>query len=258
MICAVSGFLSFLCCRVVKLMCDNATVVSQIKEEGGTKSFQLTHLTIRLLKSCKRMHIIFIPVHKLGIRIVQSWRFVVSRQDTANEMVNQPMASESSFQPMGNTMDRSFCNPCQQKLHHFAITISGSPNDLWRFIVITVVTAQNDLHLHNIQYMIPPVLVKIHLSHRLIVILIAPNQMTANSSCAAFRWRIWHTDLPDFSSTCMETLFQTQGCDEWVAGLMTTTFLSIIHQFIRKSQAVICTVFSLQESQHVQQQIYTV
>ena len=45
------------------LMCDNATVVSYIKQEGGTKSFRLT---IRLLKFCDHKGIVIVPVHLPG------------------------------------------------------------------------------------------------------------------------------------------------------------------------------------------------
>ena len=43
---AVKGFLNHLHGRVVCLMCDNVTVVLYIKQEGGTRSFRLTQLTI--------------------------------------------------------------------------------------------------------------------------------------------------------------------------------------------------------------------
>ena len=71
-ICMVCWFLPYLYCRVVHLVCSNSTVVSYIKQEGRTKSFQLTHLTIRLLKLCGRKSIVLIPVYIPGIQNVHA------------------------------------------------------------------------------------------------------------------------------------------------------------------------------------------
>ena len=67
---AVTGFLPQLKSWVVRLMCDNAVVVSYIAREGGTKSFRLTRLTIRLLKFCDRKGITLVPVNLPGSRNV--------------------------------------------------------------------------------------------------------------------------------------------------------------------------------------------
>ena len=64
--CAICGFLNKLHGHVVRLMCDNATVVSYLKQECGIKSFRLTRLTIRLLKFCDRKGIVIVPVHLPG------------------------------------------------------------------------------------------------------------------------------------------------------------------------------------------------
>ena len=62
--------------KVVRLMCDNTTEVSYVKQEGETKSFRLIHLTIRFLKFCEQMSILVIPVHIPGIA---TYRPMVSR-----------------------------------------------------------------------------------------------------------------------------------------------------------------------------------
>ena len=47
---AVRNFLPHLRSRVVRLMCDNAVTVAYIKNEGGTRSYTLMQMTIRLPK----------------------------------------------------------------------------------------------------------------------------------------------------------------------------------------------------------------
>ena len=49
---AMKAFLPHLRSRVVRLMCDNAVTVAYIKNEGGTRSYTLMQLTLRLLKWC--------------------------------------------------------------------------------------------------------------------------------------------------------------------------------------------------------------
>ena len=49
---ALNALLSQVRHTVVRLMCDNSTVVAYIRNEGGTRSFRLTRLTIRLLQFC--------------------------------------------------------------------------------------------------------------------------------------------------------------------------------------------------------------
>ena len=56
---------------MVCLIGDNAAVVSYIKQEGLTKSFRLTRLTIRLLKFCYRKGIVIVPVHLPGCCNIQ-------------------------------------------------------------------------------------------------------------------------------------------------------------------------------------------
>ena len=69
---AVRAFLPHLRSWVVCLMCDNAVTVADIKNEGGTRSFTLMQLMIRLLKWCNRKAIKLVPVHLPGVRNIQA------------------------------------------------------------------------------------------------------------------------------------------------------------------------------------------
>ena len=69
---AVRDFLPHLRSRVVRLMCDNAVTVAYIKNEGGTRSYTLMQLTLRLLKWCDRKVITLVPVHQPGVHNVQA------------------------------------------------------------------------------------------------------------------------------------------------------------------------------------------
>ena len=68
---AVRDFLPHLRCRVVRLMCDNAVTVAYIKNEGGTRSYTLMQMTIRLLKWCDRKVTKLVPVHLPGVHNIQ-------------------------------------------------------------------------------------------------------------------------------------------------------------------------------------------
>ena len=72
MINAVRTFLPHVRSRVVRLMCDNAVTVVYIKNEGGTQSFTLMQLKIRLLKWCDRKAIKLVPVHLPGVHNIQA------------------------------------------------------------------------------------------------------------------------------------------------------------------------------------------
>ena len=53
-------------------MCDNAVTVAYIKNEGGTQSFTLMQLMLRLMKFCDRKAIKLVPVHLPGVHNVQA------------------------------------------------------------------------------------------------------------------------------------------------------------------------------------------
>ena len=102
--------------HVVCLMCDNAVVVSYIIKEGGTKSFRLTCLMIRLLKFCNRKDIKLMPVHLPGSRNIQANALSHVGQTLLTEWV----VSSSSVLLMGNTSDRSVSDFANRKLPVFA------------------------------------------------------------------------------------------------------------------------------------------
>ena len=53
---------------MVRLMWDNAVMVAYIKNEGGTQSYTLMQLMIRLLKRYDRKAIKLVPVHLPGVQ----------------------------------------------------------------------------------------------------------------------------------------------------------------------------------------------
>ena len=57
---------------MVRLMCDNAVTVTYIKNEGGSRSYTLRQMTIRLLKWCDRKAITLVPVHLPGVHNIQA------------------------------------------------------------------------------------------------------------------------------------------------------------------------------------------
>ena len=52
-------------------MCNNAVTVAYIKNEGGTLSYTLMQLTLRLLEWCDRKAITLVPVHLPGVHNVK-------------------------------------------------------------------------------------------------------------------------------------------------------------------------------------------
>ena len=69
---AVRDFLPHMRYGVVRLMWHNAVTVAYIKNEGGTRSHTLMHMTIRLLKWCDSKAIMLVPVHLPGVRNIQA------------------------------------------------------------------------------------------------------------------------------------------------------------------------------------------
>ena len=71
-LCTARGYLPVLCHHIVHLMGDNAMAVAYIRKEGGTQSFKLTCLAIRVLQFCDRMDITLHAVFLLGARNIMA------------------------------------------------------------------------------------------------------------------------------------------------------------------------------------------
>ena len=148
---SVTRFLPQLKSRVVRLMCDNAVVVTYINKEGGTKSFRLTRLTIRLLKFCDRKGIRLVPVHLPGSRNIQADALSRVGQTLATEWAINGQLLHAVFSTWGNTGDRSVRNFCQQEAACLRITIFGPEGQIRRCDVSTVVRDGNGVRLTTIQ-----------------------------------------------------------------------------------------------------------
>ena len=103
---AARDFLPLLRSRVVRLMCDNAVTVAYINNEGGTRSYTLTQMTIHLLKWCDHKVITLVPVHLPGVHNIQA----------------------DSLSRVGQTLNTEWTMAMdihQQTTHHVCIAVSG-------------------------------------------------------------------------------------------------------------------------------------
>ena len=148
---SVTRFLPQLKSRVVRLMCDNAVVVSYINKEGGTKIVQTDS------PDDSALEILRPEGHQASAcsssRITQhpGRRSVASGPDSCDGVGHQWPASSSGVLCMGNTSDRSVRNFCQQEAACLRITISGPEGQIRRCDVSTVVRDGNGVRLPTIQ-----------------------------------------------------------------------------------------------------------
>ena len=103
---AVRDFLPHLRFRVVGLMWDNAVTVAYIKNEGGTRSYTLMQMTIRLLKWCDRKTI------------------TLSRPDTEYGVDDGHGVSATRVCQMGRAAGQLVCDIHQQTTHQICIAES--------------------------------------------------------------------------------------------------------------------------------------
>ena len=123
---AVSDFLPHLRSRVVRLMCDNAVTVAYIKNEGGTRSYTLMQMTIRLLKWCDRKAITLVPIHLPGVHNIQadSLSRVGQTLNTEWTMAMECLRPTRVCQ-VGRAAGRLVCDIRQQTTHQVCIAVSG-------------------------------------------------------------------------------------------------------------------------------------
>ena len=176
---SVTRFLPQLKSRVVRLMCDNAVVVSYINKEGGTKSFRLTRLTIRLLKFCDRKGIRLVPVHLPGSRNIQADALSRVGQTLATEWAINGQLLHPVFSAWGTPVIDLFATFANRKLPVFA---SPFPDQRAKYVDAMSVpwSGMGMVYVFPPFKMLPAVLNKIRRSHNLSVILIAPRLMSAS------------------------------------------------------------------------------
>ena len=176
---SVTRFLPQLKSRVVRLMCDNAVVVSYINKEGGTKSFRLTRLTIRLLKFCDWKGIRLVPVHLPGSRNIQADALSRVGQTLATEWAINGQLLHPVFSAWGTPVIDLFATFANRKLPVFA---SPFPDQRAKYVDAMSVpwSGMGMVYAFPPFKMLPAVLNKIRRSHNLSVILIAPRLMSAS------------------------------------------------------------------------------
>ena len=165
--------------RVVRLMCDNAMVVSYINKEGGSKSFRLTRLTIRLLKFCDRKGIRLVPVHLPGSRNIQADALSRVGQTLATEWAINGQLLHPVFSAWGTPVIDLFATFANRKLSVF---VSPFPDQRAKYVDGMSVpwSGMGMVYAFPPFKMLPAVLNKIRRSHNLSVILIAPRLMSAS------------------------------------------------------------------------------
>ena len=245
---AVKGFINCLHGRVVRLMCD-VTVVLYIKQVGGTRSFRLTRLTIRLLKFCDRRRIMVIPVHLPVRNNIQADRLSRPGQMLPTEWEIHPDLLQPVFNCWGRLWIDLFATFANKKCPKF---VSPFPDPWAAFIDILSIpwSRMGTVYAFPPFKIIPSVLTKIRQSVSLTVILIAPYRMDASSNAGASTALPGQTnscsrrsetsnschssnrrshrepDLPVLKPTCLATLkalFKKLGYDDRASQIMTST-----------------------------------
>ena len=186
---AVRDFLPHLRFRVVCLMCDNAVTVAYIKNKGGTRSYTLMQMTIRLLKWCDHKAITLVPVHLPGVRNIQADSLSRVGQTLSTEWTMAMERLRPVFAQWGEPRVDLFVTFANRRLIKFA---SPYPDPRAEFMDAMSVPWDNGrglLYAFPPFKIVPQVLQKIAQSPGVKVILIAPLQETAS----------WFPELMDLS-----------------------------------------------------------
>ena len=188
LLCAVRGFIPFLRHRAVRWMCDNSVAVSYIRKEGGTQSFQLTRLTIRVLKFCDRKDIVIVPVYLPGARNIQADSLSRPGQTLATEWAIDRQLLIPVFSRWGTPTIDLFATFANRKLPVFA---SPYPDHRAKYVDAMSIpwSGMGMVYAFPPFKMLPAVLTKIRGSRNLQVILVAPRTLSAS----------WMPDLLELS-----------------------------------------------------------
>ena len=177
---AVRDFLPHLRSRVVRLMCDNAVTVAYIKNEGGTRSYTLMEMTIRLLQWCDRKAITLVPVHLPGVHNIQADSLSRVGQTLNTEWTMAMECLRPVFAQLGEPQVDLFATFANRRLIKF---VSPYPDPRAEWMDAMSVPWDNGrglLYALPPFKMVPQVLQKIIQSPGVRVILIAPLQQAAS------------------------------------------------------------------------------
>ena len=175
---AVRGFCPFRRHRVVHLMCNNSVMMSYIRKEGGTLSFQLTRLGIWVFKCCDWMDITLVPVHLPGSHNVQADTLSRAGQTLATEWAIELRLLNPVFSRWGTLSIDLFTTFVNKKL---PVLASPFPDTRAKYIDAMWVlwSRMGIVYAFPPFKMLPAVLTKMQGSRGLTVILIAPRTLSA-------------------------------------------------------------------------------
>ena len=177
---AVKAFLPLLRSRVVLLMCDNAVTVAYIKNEGGTRSFTLMQLTLRLLKWCDRKAITLVPVHLPGVHNIQADSLSRVGQTLSTEWTMAMERLRPVFALWGEPQLDLFATYANRRLLKF-VSPYPDPRAEWTDAMsMPWDNGRGLLYAFPPFRMIPQVLRKVNQSLGVQMILIAPLQESAS------------------------------------------------------------------------------
>ena len=174
--------------QVVRLCCDNSTVVTYLRKEGGTKADHLTDLAIEILSWCDQNQVTLVPVHLAGAKNVTADS--LSRRGVAQpgEWEMQPSLLQAIFDKWGTPLVDMFATYNNAKLPIF---VSPMPDErAWETDALSLDWAGLGLvYAYPPGPVLPLVLEKVSRAKGTQVILIAPNQPL----------RPWYPDLRQLS-----------------------------------------------------------
>ena len=161
--------------QVVRLCCDNSTVVTYLRKEGGTRADHLTDLTQTILNWCDSKSVTLLPVHLAGARNVTADALSRRGCTQPGEWEMQPELAQIIFDMWGLPLVDLFATRHNTRLPVF---VSPMPDEkAWETDALSL-----DWSNMGLAYAFPPgpvipaVLEKVISSSCTKIILIAPNQ----------------------------------------------------------------------------------
>ena len=193
-------------------MCNNATVVSYIKQEGGTKSFRLTQPMTRLLKFCDCKGFVIVSVHLPGRCKIQADSLSRPGQTLPTEWEIHPDFLRPVFSHWGQPWIDLFATFNKKKCHQF---ISPFPDPPAAYIDTLSMpwNRMGTVYAFPPFKIIPTVIVKLRQSRESItMILIALYRMDASGMLELLQLS-WDRPIPvhDEQNPLNQVVHQTNG-----------------------------------------------